>query len=120
MRSAIQYASERGKGGILMTGGVNVKTVYLVSEILESKHPVGTDIKTSSLPIFGSYPELINIEMIENNVEKVAKRLLGSTDLSGIDSVYMSHGPLKFGGTSTNLHRRIGKLVELLANDYLP
>ena len=84
MRSAIRYASERGKGGILMTGGVNVKTVYLVSEILESKHPVGTDIKTSSLPIFGSYPELINIEMTENNVEKVAKRLSGSAGPSGL------------------------------------
>ena len=120
MRAAIRYASEREKDGFFMPGDVDEKTGDLVSETLESKHHVGRDVKISSLPIFESCPELINIEASEDSVEKVAKRLLGSTDLSGIDSVYMSHGPLKFGGTSTNLHRSIGKLVEWLANDYLP
>ena len=61
MRAAIRYASEREKGGILMPGDVDKKTGGLVSETLESKHPVGRDVKISSLPIFESCSELTKI-----------------------------------------------------------
>ena len=77
MRAATRNASEQGKGGILIPGDVDEKTGDLVSETLESKHPVGRDVKISRLPIFESCPELINIEITEDNVEKVAKRLSG-------------------------------------------
>ena len=103
-----------------MSSDVDMKTGDVMSEILESKHPVGKYIKISSLPIFESCLELINIEATEGSVEKVAKILFGSTDPSGIDSMYMSRRPLKVGGTSTNLHRSIEKLVEWLTNNYLP
>ena len=112
MRAAIRYAGEREKGGILMPGDVGEKTGDLVSEILESKHPVVRDVKISSLPIFESCPELINIEVTEDNVEKVANRLSGSAGPSGIDSMSISHWLLKFGGTSTNLRSSVAKFVE--------
>ena len=67
-----------------------------MSEILESKHPIGRDVEISSLPIFEFCPELINIEVTEDSVEKVARKLSGSAGLSGIDSVYMSHWLLKY------------------------
>ena len=89
--SVIRYASEREKGEILMPGDVDEKAGDLVSEVLESKHPIGRDVEISSLLIFESCPELINIEVTEDNVEKVAKRLSGSAGPSGIDSVAMSH-----------------------------
>ena len=61
MRAAIRYASEREKGGILMPGDVDEKTGDLVSETLESKHPIGRDVKINILPIFESCPELTKI-----------------------------------------------------------
>ena len=120
MRAAIRYASEREKDGILMPDDVDEKSGDLVSEVLASKHPIGRDVEISSLPIFESYPELINIEVTEDSVEKVARGLSGSAGPSGIDSVAMSHWLLKFGGASSKLRRSIAKFVEWLANDYPP
>ena len=96
MRAAIWYASEREKGGILMPGDVDEKSRVLVCEVLESKHSIERDVEISSFPIFESYRELVNIEVIEDSVEKVARKLSGSAGLSGIDSVYMSHWLLKY------------------------
>ena len=89
----------------------------MVSEVLESRYPIGRDVEISILPIFEPCPELINIEVTEDNVEKVAKRLSRSAASSGIDSVSMSYWLLKFAGASTNLRRSIAKFVEWLAND---
>ena len=58
--------------------------------------------------------------MTEDSVEKVVNRLSGSVGPSGIDSVSISHWLLKFGGSSTNLRRSTGKLVEWLVNNYTP
>ena len=56
-----------------------------MSEIDESKYPVRKDVNISSLSIFEYCPELINIEVTEDSVEKVAKILPGSAGSSGID-----------------------------------
>ena len=64
MRAAIWYASEREKGGILMPGDVDEKSRDLVCEVLESKHSIERDVEIGSLPIFESYRELVNIEVI--------------------------------------------------------
>ena len=120
LRAAIRYASEREKGGILMPGDVDEKSGDLVSGVLASEHPIGRDVEISSLPIFEFCPELINIEVTEDSVEKVARRLSGSAGPSGIDSVAMSHWLLKFGGASSKLRRSIAKFVEWLSNDYPP
>ena len=89
-------------------------------EVLESKYSIGRDVEISSLPIFESYPELVNIEVIEDSVKNVARRLSGSAGPSGIDSVAMSHWLLKFGGASTKLRRSIAKFSGWLTNDCLP
>ena len=83
-----------------------------MSEVLASKHPIGKDVEIGSLPIFESYPELVNIEVTEDSVDKVVRRLSGSVGPSEIDSVSMSHWLLKFGGTRINLRRSIAKFVE--------
>ena len=110
-RVAIRYTSEREKSGILMPGDVDEKSGDLVSEIQESRYLVEKEVKISSNPIFKSYPELINIQVTEDSVEKVAKMLFGSAIPSGIDSVSMSSWLLKFGGVRTHFLRRISKLV---------
>ena len=83
-----------------------------MSEVLASKHPIGKDVEISNLPIFESYPELVNIEVTEDSVDKVVRRLSGSVGPSEIDSVSMSHWLLEFGGTRINLRRSIAKFVE--------
>ena len=52
IRAAIRYTSEREKDGILIPGDVDVKTGDLVSEILESKHPIVREILKSVAFLF--------------------------------------------------------------------
>ena len=51
-------------------------------------------------------------------MEKVAKKLSGSTGPSGIDSLSMSRWLLKFGTSSTILRKSFVDLTEWLANSY--
>ena len=51
-------------------------------------------------------------------MKRIAKKLSGSTGLSGVDSISMSYWLLKFGGVSASLRESIAKLVEWLANGY--
>ena len=89
-----------------------------MKEVLDTKNPIGRHDEISSLPIFESCPELINIEVTEDSVKIVERRLSCSTGPLEIDSVSMSYWLLKFGEAITNLRKSIAKFVEWLANDY--
>ena len=62
MKPAILYASKREIEGVLMPDNIDDENGDIVGEILEKKYHVGEDMKISSLLIFESCPELINIE----------------------------------------------------------
>ena len=62
--------------------------------------------------MFDSCPELIQIEVTDEDIESVAKRLSGYAGPSGIDSIYMYHWLLRFGGTSAKLRKCIAKSIE--------
>ena len=68
--------------------------------------------------MFESYPGLIEVEVIDENVVQTAKKFSESAGLSGIDSISMSHWLLKFGGASVRLRKSIASMVEWLANGY--
>ena len=78
---------------------------------MKSKYPEGRDISVENFPKFESCPEMIDIVVTEENVEKVAKRLSSSAGLSGIDSLSMSHWLLKFGASSTILRKSFADLT---------
>ena len=95
-----------------MPGDTDVKTCELVCDMLKLKHSEGGGVAVENLPLFDSCYELIQIQGIDENVELVTNTLSGLLGPSGIDSIFVSHWLLKFGGASANLRKSIAKLVE--------
>ena len=118
VRAAERYACVKEKRGILIPGDTYVKTGELVCDTLKLKHSQGRDIEVENLPLFDSCRALIQIEVANENVELVAKRICGSAGPSGINSISMSHWLLKFGGASAKLWKSIKKLIKWLTNGY--
>ena len=112
IREGIRYICEGESGGIMLPGDVDSKTGDLVKETLKSKHLEGLDVSVENLPEFESCPEIIDIVVTEENVEKKTKKLSGSSGPSGIDSLLISHWFLKFGASSVILRKRFADLTE--------
>ena len=70
--------------------------------------------------MFESFSKLIEMEVTDENVEHIAKKLSGSVDTLGIDSISIFHWLLKFGGASTRLSKGIDSMVEWFGNEYTP
>ena len=100
------------KGGILMPGDTDEKTGDLVCDTLKQKNIEGRHVVVENPLLFDFYPEKIQIEVTDENVESVAKKMSGSAGPSGIDSIYMYHWLLRFGGTSAKLRKCIAKSIE--------
>ena len=62
------------------------------------------------MPLFDSCPEMMNSVVTGDNVEKVAKKLSGST---GTDSIAMSYWILKYLAASLALRNSFAKLILL-------
>ena len=120
IREGVRFICERESGGIMQRGDIDSKIGDLVKETLKSKHPNGRDVSVENLPEFESCLEIIDIVVREDNVEKVAKQLSGSTGPSGINSFSMSHWLLKFGPSSAILRKSFADVTEWLANSYPP
>ena len=95
-----------------MPGDIDSKTGDLVSKTLMSKHPDGRDVNVESIPIFNSCPDLIDVQVMDDAVEEIAKHLSGSVGPSRIDSSSLNQWLLKDGGASSNLRKTLAKLVE--------
>lgn len=105
IRAAVRYVCDREIGGISIPGDIDEKIGERVYGKLKLKHPEGRDIAVENLQLSDTCPELIQIEVTNENVELVAKKLSDSAGLSGIDPISMSHWLLKFGGPSKNYRR---------------
>ena len=103
-----------------MPGDTDEKSGDLVFDTLKAKHPDARDVPVENLPTFESCPDLIEVEVTDENVEQAAKKISGSAGPSGIDSISMSHWLLKFGAASGRLRKSIASMVEWLANGYHP
>ena len=95
----------------MLLGDLDSKAGDIIKEILKSKHLEGRDVSVENLPEFDSCPEMIDIVVTEENIEKVAKKLSGSADPSGIDSLMMSHWLLQFGASSAILGKSFADLT---------
>ena len=99
------------KCGILMPGDTDEKTGDLVCDTLKQKNIEGRYVVVENLLLFDSYPEKIQIEVTDENVESVAKKMSGSAGPSGTDPISMSHCLLIFAGTSEKIRESIDRLV---------
>jgi hypothetical protein len=100
-RGAARYLTDRGKGGILLPDNVNEKFGDSDMEAMESKHPNNARIlDVASLSRYTITPDFVDVDICEESVEKVARRLSGSVGLGGTDIHALQHWLLRFGMTS--------------------
>jgi hypothetical protein len=119
-RGAVRYITEREKGGVLQPGDIDEKSGLSVAKVLASKHPEARTPVASSLHQYENTPDFVDVDVTEDTVEKVARRLSGSAGIGGIDSLALQHWLLRFGAVSRRLRSVVAKFVDWLSNGFPP
>jgi hypothetical protein len=120
VRGAVRYLTEREKGGILLPDDIDEKSGNTISEVLESKHPDARTPDANSLPKYSNTPDFVDVDITEESVEKVARRLSGSAGLGGTDSHALQHWLLRFGAASRKLRIALAEFTDWLSNSFPP
>ena len=83
--SVIRHACERGKGCVLMLGGIDSEIGNLASETLMRKCLEGCYVVTCNMLVFEDCPCLTDVQAEDDAVEEVANNLTGGTGPSGVN-----------------------------------
>jgi hypothetical protein len=86
-----------------MPSDTDEKTGLKVAEVLASKHPDARIPDTDKLPEYDEVPDFADLDITEDVVEMVARRLSGSAGIGGTDSHALTHWLLSFGEASRKL-----------------
>ena len=82
-RSAVRYLTDREGGGVLEPHIPSGKGDQTVEEALKSKHPATRKPGEDAFQLYENLPELLNLDLNDKTVEKVARRLSGGAGLGG-------------------------------------
>ena len=96
------------------------KTHEPVIDVLKSKHPDARVLDASVLEDYKTLPNLVELDITEETVEQVARRLLGSAGPGGTDSAAVQHWLLRFGGASQQLRKAVAELTDWISNSSPP
>ncbi len=120
LRTAVRWLTEREKGGVLLPGDTDEKTGENIFDVLKSKHPAATDPDPSEMEDYEILPDFVDLDVTEDTVEQVARRLSGSAGPGGSDAQALQHWLLRFGGASQELRRAVAGLVDWMSNGTPP
>jgi hypothetical protein len=116
LRAAVRWLTEREKGGVLLPDDLDSKTNEPVIDVLRSKHPDARVPDVSVLEAYEILPDLQDVDITEETVEQVARRLSGSAGPGGTDSAAVQHWLLRFGGASQQLRKAVAEFTDWMAN----
>ena len=119
-RAAVRYLTDREGGGVLEPHTPSGKDDQTVEETLKSKHPETRKPGAEAFQQYDNLPELLNLDLNERTVEKVARRLGGGAGLGGVNSTFLKQALLRFGNASRRLRKTMASLAEWMANSYPP
>ena len=94
------------------TGTINETAVL----VLEGKRPIRNILSCATLETYKEAPIFIPIDITEEAVESVARKLLRSSGPGGTDSEALQGWLLKFEEDITRLHTRVVTFIDWLAN----
>ncbi len=120
LRSAVRWLTGRKKGGVLLPDDVDEKTGESVIDVLRSKHPDARVPDASELEDYEVTPDFVDLDITEEVVEKVARRLSGSAGPGGSDAQSIQHWLLRFGQASQGLRKAVSEFTDWMANDQQP
>lgn len=117
IREAVRFITSRAGGGQMDPTervGDSGRTVH---DVLVSKHPHPREADLMTLPSLGDLPELVDLEVTETTVDRVARRLHGSAGPSGIDTVTCANWLLRFGADSRLLRIEVAQMTTWMGNN---
>ena len=104
-----------------MPSDIDEKTKEPVGDVLQSKHPDARTPDPSDLEDHdGELPDFVPLDITEETVATIARRLSGGAGPGGTDSVSLQHWLLRFGGASAELREAVAEFTDWLANDLPP
>ena len=106
--------------GVLLPGETDEKTGETIFDVLKSKHPAARVPEASEMEDYDILPDFVDVDITEDIVEQVARRLSGSAGPGGSDAQAIQQWLLRFGGASQELRRAVAKFVSWMANDSPP
>jgi hypothetical protein len=92
VRGAVRYLTDREEGGVLIVpNNTDKKSGDSVAEALQSKNPDARIADVSQLPSYIETPDFVDLDITDEIVKKVARRLSGSAGVGGSDSHALLH-----------------------------
>ena len=113
-------ADRSTEGGVLLPNDLDAKTNEPVIDVLKSKHPDARVPDVSTFEDYETLSDLVELDITEETVEQVARRLSGSAGPGGTDSAAVQHWLLRFGGASQQLRKSVAEFTDWLANSWPP
>ena len=109
IRAAVQGIREQGKSKVLFPGDLDSKTDRPIMDVLRDKHPTMrtpdlSEPKCSSFEDYAEDPDVVPLDISEEDVMWVAGKLLGAAGPSGTDAKALQRWLLRFGQALSGLH----------------
>jgi hypothetical protein len=117
LREAVRFITDRQGGGVMGpdddAGKPAGKTVL---EVLFSKHPEQRETSEEDFLECDELPALIDVDITSYHVMQAAKKLSGSSGISGFDSYQLQRLLLRYGKHSDDLRESFARATRKLAN----
>ena len=120
IRGAVKYLTNSEVGGVLMPSDTDAKSGKPVEEALHEKHPNARPPPASMLPKFSMTPDLVDLNITNETVKAVGRKLSGSGGLGGTDAMSVRSWLLQFGGASRKFRTAVAYFGEWMSNGYPP
>ena len=122
VRTATRVVKARDEGIVLKANDITAckgkRTKVL--EQLKGKHSVASRVQRGTVDTSSAYPAVEDIVITFAQIEKTARKLLGSAGPSGADSDHWKSLLLRFGSQSEMLRDCIATLACKMSNEVLP
>ena len=121
LRTEVRWITETETARVIQPGDKCKKMGDRVMEVLRTKHPEARTPTAASLDSYLGRPlELTPVDITEDTVTEVSRRLSAGPGPGGTDSVSLQHWLLKSGAANTDLRLIVGDFVEWLGNGRPP
>ena len=115
---ALHYITTTEPSGILFPS--DTSDGHSVQDVLESKHPDPTPTAYGTLHKYDETPPLVPVQITDDIVLKVARRLKGSCGLDGTNAHSLRSWLTRFKQSSKHLRDSLASLAQWMSNELVP
>ena len=119
IRRAVRYISDRDQSIILDPASVSASGDNVI-DVLQSLHPEQSQTTFADLPEYPSLPELVPLQVTDEDICSTARHLHGAAGLGGTDAPTLKRWLLQFRQPSQQLRHALCHLTEWIANQLVP